>query len=116
MGDLLKLAVLSGSAIMFMILMIPFVGIMTHHRRKLEELRMRQTASIADETRAAIEAVRKEVEALRDTATQYDVSFDAALHRIDSRVGNLEQRMQHVERKQETVRLGVGQEDVRAGI
>jgi hypothetical protein len=39
---------------------------------------------------AAVDALRKEVADLRDTATRYDVSFDTALQRLEARVVNLE--------------------------
>jgi hypothetical protein len=114
MSEFLKLAVLSGATVMGMILMIPIVWIWTTHRRKLEEMRLRHQITVAEETRAAIEAVRKEVAALRDTTTEYDVSFDTALHRMDSRMGNIEQRVIQLERVHENVRLGVVEENVRA--
>ena len=36
------------------------------------------------------EALRQEVRALRDTTMQYDLSFDAALERMESRVESIE--------------------------
>lgn len=39
-----------------------------------------------------VDALRRELSDLRDTATRYDLSFDAALQRMESRVGHLEQR------------------------
>jgi hypothetical protein len=109
--EVLRLAVTSGAIVMGMILLIPIVWILTQHRRKLEEMRLKHQVSIADETRAAIEAVRKELAALRDTATEYDVSFDAALHRMESRMGNVEQRVIQLERTSDAVRYGAVQED-----
>jgi hypothetical protein len=114
MDEVFKIAVASGAIVAVMVLIIPITGIITYHRRKLEEIRLKQRGAIAEDTAAAIAAVRREIEALRDTATQYDVSFDTALHRIESRVGSLEQRMQHVERKQDEARIGAEQEELRA--
>jgi hypothetical protein len=37
-----------------------------------------------------VEALRKEVAQLRDTATRYDISFDTALQRLEARVGHME--------------------------
>jgi len=42
------------------------------------------------ETLAAVEGLRKEVAELRDLTTRYDLSFDTALQRLESRVGQLE--------------------------
>jgi hypothetical protein len=84
-------------------LAIPIYAIHAYNRRKVEEVRARQDVQIAAETRAALEAMRKEIAALRDTTTEYDVSFDTALHRIESRVAHVEQRVGQVERKVEQV-------------
>ncbi|MCC6728056.1 MAG: hypothetical protein IT208_01830 [Chthonomonadales bacterium] len=46
---------------------------------------------------AEIEQLRKEFASLRDTATQYDLSFDTALQGIASRVARLEQRVDRAE-------------------
>ena len=108
--EFLELVILSGTVVSGLVLMIPIVAILTHHRRKLEELRLRQKVTINEETRAAIEGLRKEFTALKDTTTEYDVSFDTALRRIESRMGTVEQRVLHLEQRQEIVRLGVGQE------
>ena len=56
------------------------------------------------ETSAAVEALRKEVASLRDTTTRYDISFDTALQRLESRTTHLElgQRASS-ERSQEAV-------------
>ncbi len=37
-------------------------------------------------------AMRQELQALRDTSTQYDISFDTALQRMESRVEHVERR------------------------
>jgi hypothetical protein len=90
-------AIVAGLVVTMMVLAIPWYAISTYHRRKLEEIRAKQKLDIGEETRAAIEGLRKEVAALRDTSTQYDVSFDTALNRLDSRMSHLEQRVRTVE-------------------
>ncbi len=87
------LMILSGAGLFALILLIPFYAIWTSHKRHLEEIKARQRVQINEETKAAIEALREEFKALRDTTTQYDVSFDTALRRLESRVGHLEQRV-----------------------
>ena len=79
--------------ITFMVMGIPFYLIWTYHRRKVEEIRAQRQIQIAEETRAAIQGLREEFNALRDTTTQYDMSFDTAMHRLESRIGNVEKRI-----------------------
>lgn len=43
--------------------------------------------------RAELESTRKELQALRDTSMQYDISFDTALGRMESRVAHVERRI-----------------------
>ena len=94
------IAIIVGSLVLVgMILAIPWLAISTYHKRKLEEIRSKQKIEINEETRAAIEALRKEMAALRDTTTQYDVSFDSALNRLDSRMEHMEQRIGRIERQ-----------------
>ena len=40
-----------------------------------------------NQTLSAVEALRQEVAGLRDTTTRYDMSFDTALQRLESRIG-----------------------------
>ena len=71
-----------------------------HHRRILElKLRLKQQAdqSVLDE----LQDLKRQMTDLRDTTTRYDVSFDAALQRLDSRMSHLEQRVAHRERESE---------------
>jgi hypothetical protein len=96
-------AIIAGLFVTVMVLAIPWYAISTYHRRKLEEIRAKQKVDIAEETRAAIDALRREVAALRDTSTQYDVSFDTALNRLDSRMAHLAQRVRSVENEVNSV-------------
>ncbi len=96
-------AIVGSLVIVGMVLAIPWLAISTYHKRKLEEIRSRQKIEINEETRAAIEALRGEMAALRDTTTQYDVSFDTALNRLDNRMAHLEQRVVRVEREADSV-------------
>ena len=103
---MLVVAILASLAMVGMIMAIPLYLIKTYHRRKMEELRLKQRSEIDVDTKAAIEALRKEMAALRDTTTQYDVSFDTALSRIESRVAHLERRINEPERETQVVRAG----------
>lgn len=77
---------------------VPLVGISsiipaliwTHHRRKMEELRIQNKRLIADDIRSEFAALRAEIRDLRDTTMQYDLSFDTALHQMERRMTQLE--------------------------
>ena len=71
---------------------IPLSAIWGHNRRKMMELKLRMTQGDDAAVRASIEALRAEVKALRDTTMQYDISFDSALQRVESRVDRIERR------------------------
>lgn len=56
-----------------------------------------------------IKSLRKEVAQLRDTTTRYDLAFDTALQRLDSRVEHMEKKSieaQSSESDVVTVRIG----------
>ncbi|HZO91589.1 MAG TPA: hypothetical protein VFB38_24925 [Chthonomonadaceae bacterium] len=76
---------------------VPIVAIWTSHERKMMEMRMRMRNEGDTHLKAAIEELQAEVRSLRDTTTQYDLSFDAALQRMESRVQGLERRLSEVE-------------------
>ena len=69
---------------------IPIVAIVTSHRRQMLEMKMRMQIQGDESLRATVEQLRTEVRSLRDTTTQYDMSFDTALQRIERRVDTLE--------------------------
>ncbi|HZO91588.1 MAG TPA: hypothetical protein VFB38_24920 [Chthonomonadaceae bacterium] len=77
------------------------------HRTRLAELRLKQVSEKDTGVRAAIEELRAEVRSLRDTTTQYDLSFDAALQRMEHRMEGLERRVNTLEANGVTdVRIG----------
>ncbi len=86
-----------------MLLALPFYAIYTHHRRKMEELRLQQRGNVSEPVRAELNALREEVRQLRDTSMSYDISFDSALQRMEQRVGNIEtqNRRPHTEQDRE---------------
>ena len=71
---------------------IPISGIWTSHRRKVLELQLRLRNEGSSSVHAEIEALQREVRALRDTTMQYDLSFDTALQRMEQRVEMIERR------------------------
>lgn len=81
----------TGTLAVALIFGLPVIAVITAHQRKVLEmkLRLRETSTESP----IIEELRAEISALRDTATRYDLSFDASLQRIEERVGALERRM-----------------------
>lgn len=73
-----------------MVFSVPIAAILTTHHRKVLELKLRLQGQGSENVRSEVEALRHEVRALRDTTMQYDLSFDAALERMESRVGGIE--------------------------
>lgn len=68
-------------------------------RIELARLRAEQNSGAGSNSREVtalreeLAALREEVHSLKDTATQYDISFDTALQNMDSRVAHLERRV-----------------------
>jgi hypothetical protein len=62
------------------------------HRIKMAEIKAKGIQSNDASVHAAIEELRGEVRQLRDTTMRYDMSFDAALTRMEERVDRIETR------------------------
>jgi hypothetical protein len=94
----------------FMIFGIAAIAIISEHIQKMAKIRADGATHGHAETAAAIEALRREVAALRDTSTTFDMSFDSALQRLESRVSHLEDRpivpAQAAEEPRQTVGAG----------
>jgi hypothetical protein len=90
------------------ILSVPLALIWTYHRRQMEELRQRRGGMIADDIKAEFAAVRSEIQALRDTALQYDLSFDNSLQQMEHRLSYLERqaRVQPQEPTEQKLTIG----------
>jgi len=86
-----------GLVAVVMVFGIPLAAIYSEHKRKLAEMRLRLGSQSDERTLAALNDLRQQITELRDTTTRYDLSFDAALQRLESRVGNLERRVTAVE-------------------
>ncbi|MBC7527810.1 MAG: hypothetical protein H7308_09690 [Chthonomonadaceae bacterium] len=72
---------------------IPMMAIWTSHQRKMLELKLKLQDGNSLSSQKTIEALREEVRSLRDTTTQYDVSFDTALQRMEGRMGAIERKV-----------------------
>ena len=69
---------------------IPLLNLWSKHQREMLELRL-QLQQGNGSSHTEIEALRQEIQALRETSMQYDLSFDAALQRVEQRVARVEQ-------------------------
>ncbi|MDE2125717.1 MAG: hypothetical protein KGJ62_03930 [Armatimonadetes bacterium] len=96
----------NGTLAIMLSLGIPLAAIITNHFYKLARLRAQSRTGLDSGTRAAIESLRQEVATLRDTTMQYDLSFDTALQRIDSRVTGLERRLSAADPAPVSARIG----------
>ena len=86
-----------GLVAVVLIFGMPFVGIITAHHRKLMEMKLKMGAQLQSTSSSEFLELRRAIDELRDTTTRYDISFDAALQRIESRVGHLEGRVNSIE-------------------
>ena len=78
---------------------IPITAIVTSHFRKMAELKMQHGQRADENVLGAIRELKEQFNELRDTTTKYDMSFDAALQRIENRVNHLEGRVGRVEQQ-----------------
>lgn len=87
---------------------IPMLAIWTSHKRKMMELQLKMRGQGDNvDSRAEIEALRQEMRSLRDTTTQYDISFDTALQRMEGRVEGVERQIKAIQ-SEEVLRVGNG--------
>jgi hypothetical protein len=71
---------------------IPIVAIITSHQRKVLEMKLRLKGEVPNELKAELAELKKQVADLRDTTTKFDMSFDAAIGRLEDRVDKVEAR------------------------
>lgn len=85
-----------------------FTAILTEHHKNIVKMRLQQGKQGDASTEAALQAMREEIRALRDTSMQYDLSFDTALQRMEQRMSAMERRVNQVE-PGESQKIGIGQ-------
>lgn len=73
------------------------IPIWTHHKRAMLQLRLKMGQDADSSVLAEMQALKQQMAEMRDTTTRYDMSFDAALQRIESRVGHVEGRVNSIE-------------------
>ena len=86
-----------GTLAILLIFGLPIIAVVTSHHRKLMEMKMKMGGAGQTNASNELNELRKAINELRDTTTRYDISFDAALQRIESRVGHLEGRVNSIE-------------------
>ena len=69
---------------------IPIIAIWTSHVRSLAKIKASGVQSVDNALRQEVEALRAEVSALRDTTTKFDLSFDAQLTQLETRMERTE--------------------------
>ena len=69
------------------------------YKLKMRELEVRGIQGSDSSLRAEIEAMRQEMRSLRDTTTQYDLSFDTALQNMEKKVEILNRKLLLIESK-----------------
>ncbi|CCW34831.1 hypothetical protein CTKA_00151 [Chthonomonas calidirosea] len=88
-----------GVLIVLIIFAVPLSAIWTEHLRQVRQMELETRGRMNDEVLAEIAALRQELQSLRDTTTQYDLSFDTALQTLERRMQTLERRVQTLEQR-----------------
>jgi hypothetical protein len=86
-------------------IIVPVMGIIcviglpiwTAHQRSMMAMKLKLKDGANDSTVAEVRALKEQIAELRDTTTRYDMSFDAALQRIESRVSHVEGKVNSLE-------------------
>jgi hypothetical protein len=78
-------------------LSIPLAGIATgalaiflSHQRELAKIKAQTQNNVSESVRAELDEMRRQMTDLRDTTTKFDISFDAAISRLEDRVDRVE--------------------------
>ncbi|MBM3495214.1 MAG: hypothetical protein FJX72_12965 [Armatimonadetes bacterium] len=82
-----------------LIFSMPLLAIWTEHRRKMVELtaRLKAQSSSGGQAQDQMRDLGRQLAELRSTATEFDLSFDAALQRLESRMDLMDERLKRLE-------------------
>ncbi len=72
-------------------MLIPITALVSKHFKDMAEIDARKGSSASAEVKEQLSAIRNEIAELRDTTTRFDMSFDAAITRLEQRVDNIEE-------------------------
>ena len=67
------------------------------YKLKMAEVKAERATAPDTALRQEMAELKQKMNELRDVTTQYDMSFDSALHRVESRLSNMEHRLGEVE-------------------
>lgn len=87
----------TGALAIVMVFSIPLLAIWSTHRFNLEKLRQKNLQQSDSSTQAQMDAIKVELHQLRDTSTQYCISLENTLKRLDDTVNHMDQRMKALE-------------------
>ncbi len=73
-------------------LVVPITAMVLKHRKEMRQMELEKRRLSHQAVEERIEALRAEIAALRDTATQYDLSLQANLENLQERVRALEEQ------------------------
>ena len=82
-----------GLATVIFVFGIPMLAILTAHHRRMVELKIRLREAASQSSSEDLTKLREDIQQLRETTTQYDLSFDAMLQRLEARIERLENHM-----------------------
>ena len=66
-------------------------------KKQMAETNAKTHNNVDVESLEELKTLKRQIAELRDTTTHYDMSFDSALQRIESRVGHVEGRISTIE-------------------
>lgn len=72
---------------------IPVTAMVLKHRKEMMKLEIERRTTVNQDVLAQIDALRREIAELRQTATEYDLSLQANLENLQERVRALEQQL-----------------------
>jgi hypothetical protein len=86
------------------IICVVFLPIWTHHQRKMMEMKLKMSEKTDGNLLQELQSLKAQIIDLRDTTTRYDMSFDAALQRLESRMSHIESKQ--IQPQEEFSRIG----------
>ncbi len=95
--------------VVILALSIPIVAIITSHLREMAKIKAQQGNQLSEEVRAELREMKSQLAELRETTMKFDLSFDAALSRLEDRMDRVEQRQSVAARAGEEARVAAGQ-------
>jgi hypothetical protein len=85
--EVARVAIIAGAGAL-----IAITAIISRVVQRIVAARPPSASESTRESDVAIEALRRELHELRDTATRFDMSFDTALQRLEARMAGIENR------------------------